>query len=232
MAGFFKRMFGIAKAESHAVLDKIEDPIRMTEQGIRDLKKDLQASMESLAQVKAASIRLKNDADDQKSAAADFERKAMLLLQKVKSGQLEQGEGERLATEALSKKSEFMDRSGSLTDQYQKQHAMADQLQSKINNLKQTIRKYENDLITLKARAKTANSMKKINQQLASIDSNSTLAMLERMKDRVQEEESLAEAYGQVAGGSKTVEDEIDKALAAPSSNSDELAELKKKMGM
>ena len=34
---------------AHSVMDKLEDPIKMTEQGIRDLKKDLQASMESLA---------------------------------------------------------------------------------------------------------------------------------------------------------------------------------------
>ena len=37
----FKRFFKVTQAEAHAVMDKFEDPIKMTEQGIRDLKNDL-----------------------------------------------------------------------------------------------------------------------------------------------------------------------------------------------
>jgi phage shock protein A len=39
--GIFSRLFNVGKAEAHAAIDKLEDPIKMTEQGIRDLKKDL-----------------------------------------------------------------------------------------------------------------------------------------------------------------------------------------------
>ena len=34
-------------------MDKLEDPIKMTEQGIRDMKKDLESSLKALAEVKA-----------------------------------------------------------------------------------------------------------------------------------------------------------------------------------
>ena len=76
--------------------------------------------------------------------------------------------------------------------------------------------------------------MRKINQQLAGADASGTVAMLEKMKHKVQEEESLAEAYDQLADIGGTIDDDIDKALEAPSSSaaSDSLAELKKKMGM
>ena len=57
MLSVFQRMFKVAQSEAHSAMDKIEDPIKMTEQGIRDLKKDLQAAMESLAQVKASALR-------------------------------------------------------------------------------------------------------------------------------------------------------------------------------
>ena len=53
----FKRIFKVTQSETHALVDKIEDPIKMTEQGIRDLKKDLQQAMTSLAEVKATAIR-------------------------------------------------------------------------------------------------------------------------------------------------------------------------------
>jgi len=48
----FSRLFKIGQAEAHSVVDKFEDPIKLTEQGIRDLKKDLMGAMTSLAEVK------------------------------------------------------------------------------------------------------------------------------------------------------------------------------------
>ena len=37
--GIFSRLFKVGQAEAHAMVDKLEDPIKITEQGIRDLKK-------------------------------------------------------------------------------------------------------------------------------------------------------------------------------------------------
>ena len=79
----FKRLFRVSQAEAHAIVDKFEDPIKMTEQGIRDLKKDLQASMTSLAEVKAIAVRTRREADNHKKLTVDYERKAMMLLQKM-----------------------------------------------------------------------------------------------------------------------------------------------------
>jgi phage shock protein A len=79
---FFRRLFKVGQSNAHVIIDKIEDPIKMTEQGIRDLKNDLQESMTSLAEVKGIVIRTRKAAENQKKLAADYERKAMLLLQK------------------------------------------------------------------------------------------------------------------------------------------------------
>ena len=104
MSGLFSRLFSLGKAEAHSLVDKIEDPIKMTEQGIRDLKKDLQDSMKSLAEVKGIVMRMRNDSENQKKASVDYERKAMALLQNGQQGKLDSNEAERLATEALSRK--------------------------------------------------------------------------------------------------------------------------------
>ncbi len=233
MAGIFQRMFKVGQSEAHAVIEKLEDPIKMTEQGIRDLKKELQAAMQSLAEVKANSIQLKSQGDDQKKLAADYERKAMLLLKKVQDGGLEQAEADRLAAEALSQKEEALKNAAKLLADHSQTKKISDQLQAKVGQLKQTVSGYENDLITLKARARTATSMNKINQQMAKVDSSSTIAMLEKMKTRVNEEESLADAYQDIADTSMGVDDEINKALEDPSGKSSEsLADLKKKMGI
>ena len=234
MASIFQRIFKVAQSEAHATMDKFEDPIKMSEQGVRDLKKSLQASMVSLAQVKSLAISLQKQADDQKKMAADYERKAMLILQRLQGGEMEQAEAERLATAALSKKEEALQRVATLSGDQQAQQQMADQLQTKVEELKRQIGKFENEVITLRARARTASSMRKINQQLAGADASGTVAMLEKMKNKVQEEESLAQAYGELSDVGGTIDEDIDKALALPSStaSSDSLAELKKKMGM
>ena len=234
MASIFQRIFKVAQSEAHSGMDKFEDPIKMSEQGVRDLKKNLQASMVSLAQVKSLAIRLQKETDDHKKRAADYERKAMLLLKRMQGREMDGTEAERLATEALSKKEEALQSATTASSQQQAQQNMADQLQTKVEELKRQIGKYENEVITLRARARTASSMRKINQQLAGADTTGTVAMLEKMKNKVQEEESLAEAYGQLSDVGGTIDDDIDKALALPSTSvaSDSLAELKKKMGM
>jgi phage shock protein A len=229
----FQRLFNVGKAEVHSAIDKFEDPIKMTEQGIRDLKNDLNSAMTSLAEVKGQAIRLRKQAEDNKKASADWERKAMVLLQKAQSGDLDAGEADRLATEALSRKSEADSRISQFEQDAQMQEDMAAKLQSQVEKLKSTIATHENELISLRARAKTAAATKKINKQLAKVDSSGTIAMLERMKERVEEDESLSQAYGEIAGESKSVDDEIDAALSTSSGDTDQrLAELKAKMGM
>ena len=230
--GIFQRVFRVGKAEAHATIDKFEDPIKMTEQGIRDLKKDLNSAMTALAEVKGQGIRLRKQASENKKAAGDYERKAMLVLQKAQGGDLDSGESDRLAGEALSRKEDAAKRAATLTGDAKQQETTAAQLQAQVDKLKAAIATYENDLVTLRARAKTAAATKKINKQLSKVDSNGTLAMLERMKERVEEDESLAEAYGDMADSSKSLDDEIDAVIDDKGDGSDQLAELKAKMGM
>ena len=230
----FSRIFKIGQSEAHAVVDKFEDPIKMTEQGIRDLKNDLQGAMQSLAEVKGIAIRTRKEADNKKKLAADYERKAMLLLQRMQGGSLDPAEAERLATEALSRKEETAAEAARLSQEAQRHENMASQLQGNVNKIKSSITTYENDLTTLRARAKTAASTKKINQQLSKMDSSGTISMLEKMKAKVEEDESLAIAYGEMAGESTSVDEDINKALEGGTSisASDKLLELKKKMGI
>ena len=234
MAGIFQRLFKTGQAEAHALVDKLEDPIKISEQAIRDLKQDLQESLKSLAEVKAISIRMNREASDGKRLAEDYERKAMMLLQKAQQGEMAGDEADRLAREALTRKEEASGRALRAVQQAQAQQELVAKLQGNTHELKSKIASYENDLITLKARAKTANATRKINQHLANVDSRGTVALLERMKEKVEEQEALGAAYGEMADSSKSIDDEIDQALATGSAakGDDSLAALKAKMGV
>jgi len=230
----FKRLFKMGQSEAHSAIDRFEDPIKMTEQGIRDLKKNLQEAMTSLAEVKGIAIRTRKESENNKKLAADYERKAMLLLQKMQNGDLEPQEAERIATEALSKKEHHANEAIRLAQEAEGHEQMADKLQANVSKIKTTVTSYQNDLSTLKARAKTAASTKKINAQLANIDASGTISMLEKMKAKVEEDESLSQAYGEIASADKSIDDEINVALESGQklAASDSLLELKKKMGI
>jgi len=230
----FQRLFKIGQAEGHDVINRLEDPIRMTEQGIRDLKSDLQGAMTGLAEVKGVAIRLTKEAEEARRQASEYERKARLMLQRAQAGHMDITQAERLATEALTMKDGASERAIRLFKDAEQQQRLASQLQEKIAQFKSTISTHENELMTLRARAKTAAATKKINQQLSQIDSSSTIALLERMKNKVEEDEALAQAYGEVANVDSSVDAEIDRALADSQTTSpqDRLAELKAKMGL
>jgi phage shock protein A len=230
----FKRLFRIGSAEANSLVDQLEDPIKMTEQGIRDLKKDLSSALQALAEVKALAIRSKNDANKYTEQAKSYEKKAILLLKKAERGEITPEEADRLASECLVQKDSFIVSATQARKDQEKFEAHVAKLDKNIKNLKSNVKKYENELRTLKARAKVAKATKNINKQLADVDASSTVSMLERMKDKVAEEESLAESYAEIANESTSIDDEIENALESGSAEvkaADSLAELKKKLG-
>lgn len=229
--GIFSRLFNVGKAEAHAVIDKLEDPIKMTEQGIRDLKKDLDKSLQALAEVKALAIRSKRDLNEQTLLGQNYEQKAILLLQKAERGELDVNEAERLATEALARKEEAVANVQRAKEEVSRFDQNIAHLDVNVKKLKSTITKYENELRTLKARARVSSATEKINKQLSGIDSSGTVSMLEKMKEKVAQQEAMAEAYGEISMENRSLDEEIDATLNEKNVKaSNALEELKAKL--
>jgi phage shock protein A len=224
----FKRLFKIGEAEAHSAIEKMEDPIKLTEQGIRDLKADLAKSIEALAEVKAITIRSRNDEKKYTDMARDYEQKAIAILKKE---DINDTDKDRLAEQALLKKEENAANAQNAKAEYEKTSKSVQEIEAKINKLKSTISQWENELRTLKSRVKVSKAQTNLNKQMAQIDSNSTVSMLERMRDKVAQEEAKAEAYGEIAESNTSIEEEINKAAYTTSTKaSDQLAALKKKL--
>jgi len=224
------KIFKFLQAEAHALVSKFEDPVKLIEQGIRDLKKDFDESMQSVAQIKAISIGTKKELETKKQIATDYERKAMVLLQKAKNGELDEAEADRLAGEALKKRQEVLKDVERLTNEAKTYDANLEQMSKKVQELKNQIQKSEKEYQSLKARAIVAKTTKKVNKQLAGIDSDSTLAMIEDMKTRIVAEENLAEAYGEVSMLPNSVDDEINNAIGTDLDVQQSLMEMKQKL--
>ena len=224
----FARIFKFFQSEAHSALNKFEDPVKMLEQGIRDLKKDFDESMQAVAQVKAIAIGAKKELETKKQIAADYEKKAMLILKKAQNNEMDSAEADRLASEALQKRKDALEHVAQLTTDIKGYEDSLKNLETKVKNLKTQIQKWEDECTSLKARAQVAKTTKKINKQLSKIDSNSTTAMLEDMKTRIQAEENLAEAYNELAEIS-SVDEEINKAIGNDDISAS-LLEMKQKL--
>lgn len=206
----FKRLLTIGKAEIHSVIENFEDPINMTEEGIRDMKEQLGKSIEALAQLKALAIRKKNEAEKEEQTASDYYNKAIVIIQKAEKGEVETSEADRLAKEALKKQASYQENADKLQGEHQKLHSDCEKMQTTINHLKSSIAKWENELKTLKARVQVSEATKDINQKMTQMDTGSTVSMLEKLKDRVVQQETLAEAYSDISKSGKTIDEEID----------------------
>jgi len=197
------------------------------------MKKDLDKSLEALAQVKAMAIRATNDKEQYALKAEDYQNKAMLILKKAQKGELKTEDADRLAKEALIKKEESQKNATRTTAEAEKFNTSVAQLEKNVNSIKSNISKWENELKTLKARVKVSNATKNLNKQMAEIDSSSTVSLLERMKEKVEQDEALAEAYGDIANDSKSIDDELNAAVDTTDSGAEsDLEKLKKQLGM
>ncbi len=229
----FRRLFKIGEAETNSAIDKMEDPIKMTEQGIRDMKLDLDKSLEALAQVKALAIRARNDQEEFQNKVDEYQNKAIIILKKANSKEMDAAEADRLAKQALVQKESAEQQVSRAREESVKFDNNVAQLQKNIQTIKANIGNWENELKTLKARVKVSNATKNLNKQMAELDSTGTVSMLERMKEKVAQEEALAEAYGDIAEASKSIDEEIDKAAHTSKAKADgELEKLKEQLGM
>lgn len=229
--GFFKRLFTWTKSEANAAMDSLEDPIKMADQGIKDLESDLDKSIKALAGVKASCITAKRDYDQARQDAVDYENKAMTFLKAAELGKMSQEEADRMATQCLEKKSQRNQELPVLQKNYEKYQAAVEKLEASVKQLKSQIDKWKNEAKMLKARAKVSEATANVNKQLAGIDSTDTISMLERMKEKVDQQEALADSYLEIA---ETTQDrDIESALQQLGGSvaaSSDLAALKAKM--
>jgi phage shock protein A len=229
----FKRIFRIGQAEIHAAVDKMEDPIKMTEQGLRELRVDLAEATEAYAKVKALAIRTENDHHSRQQESRIYAEKAILIMQKAQSGQVELTKAEELAREALSLHKKYYLESEDIGQQAIALQQSSMEMLRNTEILKENMEKWEKELRTLKARVKVSKATEQVNKQLAHVDSNGIITMLERMKSKVEDQEALAKAYGEIHRDTNSKKEELNRILKDDSlSIEKDLQAIKEKLGI
>lgn len=229
----FKRLFRIGQAEIHAAVDKMEDPIKMTEQGLRELRSDLAEATEAYARVKALAIRTENNQLQIQQESRNYAEKAILIMQKAQSGQVELGKAEELAREALSLHRKHYIESEELGNQVTALQESAREMLRNTEILQENMEKWEKELRTLRARVKVSKATEQVNKQMAQVDSNGIVAMLERMRSKVEDQEAVAKAYGDISREKNSRREELNRLLSDDSASIEkDLQAIKQKLGI
>lgn len=220
----FARMGTLLKANINDVISRAEDPEKILNQLILDMKEQLINAKKQVAVAIADEKRLKKQYDAEAQKAAEWEKKAMLA---VRAGR------DDLAKEALSRKQEHGELASEFEQQWQAQKAAADKLRDSLRMLNSKIEEANRKKNLLVARKKRAEAQKTIQETMSGLNDTSAFDTFGRMADKIEQMEAEAEASAELAEGfsgddlASKFED-----LEADHGADEALAALKAKMGM
>ncbi len=223
--GVFSRLFKVGEAKANQMVDRMEKPELMLEQGIRDQSKSIREAKQKVASVIATERQQKALLDREKENKKNWEQRAQAALS---SG------NEELATKALTRSEEHDRQSLALQPQWESQR-------KEVELLKVAIRKMEDDLADLKrnkdiiiAQSKAAEVKKEIYEAKAQISKKGTNDLIGRMRAKAERTSYEAEAAKEMAEdtGGDSLEKEFEQlgTTTVSSSVQDKLAAMKAKL--
>ncbi len=222
--GLFSRLGTLIRSNINELINKAEDPEKMLNQVLVDMKAQLVEAKKQVAVAIADEKRLKKQYEQEALKAQEWERKAMLA---VKAGD------DNLARAALARKAEHDEVAETLRQQWDAQKQSVEQLKTALRGLDNKIEEAKRKRNILVSRQKRAEAQRTINETLSNINSTSAFDTFERMSERVTQLEAEAEATAELGGAlpEASLESQF-KALEAGSGVDAELAALKKKMAL
>lgn len=222
--GILNRVSTLIRANINDLISRSEDPEKILNQLILDMKEQLIQAKKQVAVAIADEKRLKKQLDNEINKARDWEKKAMMA---VRAGR------DDLAREALARKTEHDSLAQEFQGQWEAQKAAADKLRDSLRQLNSKIEEATRKKNLLIARKKRAEAQQTIQQTMSGMSDTSAFDAFDRMQGKIEQMEAEAEASAELAE-SMTGDDlssQFD-ALESDHGADEALAALKAKMGM
>ena len=188
--GLFSRIGTLFRSNINELINKAEDPEKMLNQVLVDMKSQLVEAKKQVAVAIADEKRLKKQYETEAAKAADWEKKAMLA---VRAGD------DNLARAALGRKKSHAEIAATLKQQWDAQKESVEKLKEALRGLDSKIEEAKRKRNMLVSRAKRAEAQRTINETLNGINNTSAFDTFERMADRVTQLEAEAEATSEMS---------------------------------
>jgi len=222
-----ERFTTIIKSNVNALLDKCEDPAKMVDQYLIDLREDLAEVKKETAGVIAEETRCKRLYDENQAAVKKYEGLARKALA---------AGNEDDARTFLSKKTSVASEAEGLRIAYEAAHTNAEKMRQMHNKLVGDIQALETKKATIKAKASVAKTQQKVNEIYNSgRNAQGAVDAFSRMEARVDRELDAANAMADLNANTGDPTDELEAKYTSGTASGvvdDELARLKAEMGL
>lgn len=228
MASVFERAKTILKATVNDILDKAEDPQKMIDQSLRDLRESLAEVKQSVTEVMANEKRDLRALNQCKDRVARLQTAAQNALK---------GGSEEDARKLVAAKQEEESKLPALQANYDNSSANSAKMRQMHNDLVDRINDLEARRDTVKATMANASAQQRINKLMESgSDASDTIGAFERMEEKAQRMLDEAQSRAELNdGNSDESAEDIAQRWSAPGNNAsvdDELAAMKKDLGL
>ncbi|AIQ13146.1 PspA/IM30 family protein [Paenibacillus durus] len=214
----FKRLRDLTLSNINAIIDKAEDPIKMTDQYIRDMTEDLEDAEKAVAAQIAIEKKFKQLYEEQEALVNKRNQQAHTAAQ---AGNAD------LARRALEEKKTAEGKLTEYKTSYDQNKASADNLRAKLEEMRKQLNQMKSKRETLVARYNAAKAQTEINKAMSGFSSDSASAGLKRMEEKMLQAEAQAEASNEMSTRGKSLDEEFEK-LNKDQGVEDELAALMK----
>jgi phage shock protein A len=213
------RISRLIRANLNDLLRRAEDPEKIIEQALLDMKKALKEAREQVAAAMAEAKRLEREVESHLKEAALWEEKAKEAL---KAGR------EDLAKEALGRRKRALDLAEGFKAQLEEQKGLTDRLMTQLKALEAKIDEAEARKKLLLARKKGVEAAEAVRRMESRLERHPALEAFEEMEARILAMEDRHEALKELDS------QDLDKELSALSTDKEveeELLRLKRELG-
>ncbi|MFL5732535.1 MAG: PspA/IM30 family protein [Chloroflexia bacterium] len=213
------RIATLVSANINAMIDAAEDPEKMVEEYLRQMRAELSEARAATAMAMADETRMRSQFERAKSEADDWQRKAELAVQR---------DDDELAKEALLRRNTSQKLADTYNAQWEAQHDQVQELRTALAKLEAKISEAEakKEMVIAKTRrAATQEAITSAMQSVQGVTADSSLGRMEAVAD-----ERLAKAQAMAELSSQDLDTRFSD-LESQSAVETDLADLKKKMG-
>ncbi|RED39760.1 PspA/IM30 family protein [Paenibacillus sp. VMFN-D1] len=214
----FKRLRDLTMSNINAIIDKAEDPIKMTDQYIRDMTEDLEDAEKAVAAQIAIEKKFKQLYEEQQALVEKRTQQAHTAAQ---------AQNVELARRALEEKKSAEQKMNEYKASYDQNKASADNLRAKLEEMRKQLTEMKNKRETLVARYNAAKAQTEINKAMNGFSTHSATNGMKRMEEKMLQMEAQAEASNEMSAKGKSLDDEFEQ-LGKDKEVEDELAALLK----
>ena len=221
--GIIDRLTTMIKSNINDLISKAENPEKMLNQLITDMRGQLAKAKQEVAAAIADEKKLQAEAEREKKQADEWERRAMLAVQESRDD---------LAKQALVRYNEHLSGAQQLSETWQRQRAETEMLKNSLRQLNDKIEEAKRKKTVLVARHRRAEAQQRIQETMSSMSDRSALESFERMAEKIEDRErkalAAAELTEDLSGDNLSRQFE---SLEFKGSVDQQLAALKEKMG-